>query len=55
MRELINILKDVRSGALPKDELPGFVFWMVKKNRHTFLLALIVAATVLWMRAKIGR
>ncbi len=53
MRELLDILKDIRSGALPKGELPGFMFWVVKKSRRTFLLALIVAATVLWMRSKL--
>jgi hypothetical protein len=55
MRELFNILKDIRSGALPKNEVPGFMAWALKKSRRTFLLALIVAATVLWMKAKVGR
>ena len=55
MRELFNILKDIRSGALPAGEVPGFMLWAVKKSRHAFLLALIVAAAVLWMRARVGR
>ena len=55
MRELFNIMKDIRSGALPKNEIPGFMAWAIKNSRRTFLLALIVAATVLWMRAKTGR
>lgn len=55
MRELFNILKDIRSGALPNGELPGFMLWVVKKSRRTFLMALIVAAIVIWMRAKVGR
>jgi hypothetical protein len=54
MRELFNIFKDIRSGALPKNEIPGFMAWAVKKSRRTFLLTLIVAAAVLWMKAKIG-
>ena len=27
MSELINILKDIKSGALPVRELPGFIAW----------------------------
>jgi len=52
MRELFDIFQDIRSGALPKMEIPGFMAWLIKKSRRTFLLALIVAAAVLWMKAK---
>ena len=55
MRELFNILKDIRSGALPKNEFPGFIAWAINKSRRTFLLALIVAVTVLWMKANVER
>jgi hypothetical protein len=27
MSELFNILKDIKSGALPARELPGFILW----------------------------
>ncbi len=52
MHELINIFKDVKSGALPISEVPGFMLWAVKKSRRAFWLALVVAAFVLWRRGK---
>ncbi len=55
MRELINIFKDIKSGALPMNEFPGFMLWAVKKSRLMFLLALVVTAAVVWMRGKAGR
>jgi len=32
MEELLNILKDIRSGALPLHEIPGFVVWSFRKT-----------------------
>ena len=55
MHELIKIFKDVKSGALPLSEVPGFMVWAVKKSRRVFWLAILVAATVLWMRGRVGR
>ncbi len=52
MREFFNILKDVKSGALPLSEVPSFMLWAVKKSRRAFLLALIVAATVLFLHGR---
>lgn len=52
MSEFFNILKDVKSGALPLSEVPNFMLWAVKKSRRAFLLALIVAAVVLFWRGK---
>ena len=53
MQELISIFKDVRSGALPLSEVPGFMVWAVKKSRRAFWLALLVTAVVLWMRGRL--
>jgi hypothetical protein len=55
MSEFFNILKDVKSGALPVSEIPGFMLWAVKKSRRVFLLALILTAAVIWMKGKTGR
>lgn len=55
MRELINIFKDLKSGALPLSEVPSFMLWAVKKSRRVFLLALIVTAAVIWMRDRTGK
>ncbi len=55
MQELISIFKDVRSGALPLSEVPSFMVWAVKKSRRVFLLALLIAAAVLWARGRMGR
>ena len=32
MREFFNIFKDVKSGALPSNEIPGFMLWAVGKR-----------------------
>lgn len=55
MRELFNIFKDIKSGALPLTELPGFMVWAVKKSRPVFLVSLIVAAAVLWLKDKVSK
>ncbi|GAB4400461.1 MAG: hypothetical protein OHK003_26090 [Anaerolineales bacterium] len=55
IRELINIVKDIKSGALPSNEMPGFMLWALKKSRRTLLFALVVAGAVLWMRANTGK
>lgn len=55
IRELINIVKDIKSGALPSNEMPGFMLWALKKTRRTLLFALVVAGAVLWMRANTGK
>lgn len=48
MRELFNIFKDIKSGALPPSEVPGFAFWTVRKSRRAFWLVLLVAAAVIY-------
>lgn len=55
MRELFNIFKDIKSGALPLREVPGFTFWAVKKSRRVFWLVMVVAAAVIYLREKVGR
>lgn len=55
MRELINIFKDIKSGALPLRDVPGFTFWAVRKSRRTFWLIMVVAAVVLYWRDKTAR
>jgi hypothetical protein len=47
MREFLNILKDVKSGALPLSEVPGFMLWAVGK-RIWWLLMVILAAALFW-------
>ena len=32
MEELFNILKDIKSGALPLHEIPGFIAWSFRKT-----------------------
>lgn len=36
MSEFFNILKDVKSGALPLSEVPNFMLWAVKKVAARF-------------------
>jgi hypothetical protein len=46
MKELLNILKDIGSGALPVSEIPGFVLWMFRRAPCFWLLILVVVAAV---------
>ena len=49
MRELINVFKDVKSGALPLSEVPGFMLWAIGK-RIWLLLMVVLAAVLYWRR-----
>ncbi len=49
MREFLNILKDVKSGALPLNEVPGFMLWAVGK-RIWLLLMMILAVVLFWRK-----
>jgi hypothetical protein len=51
MRELFNIFKDVKSGALPLSEIPGFTLWVVGK-RIWLLLMVVLAAVIFWRGQK---
>ena len=51
MREFFNILKDVKSGALPLSEVPGFMLWAVGK-RIWLALMLVLAAALFWRGRK---
>lgn len=51
MREFLNILEDIRTGALPAGEIPGFLAWMVLKS-NWFWIAVCIAALALFVRRK---
>lgn len=42
--EIFNIIKDVKSGALPVSEIPSFVKFVAGK--HIFILVTLLAAVV---------
>ena len=42
------IVQDVRSGALPREEVPGFVWYIIRKAFEVLFWAAVLA-TVLWM------
>lgn len=44
------ILKDIRSGALPASEIPGFVFWMIRKSFWFWFVAIVVGVVVLLVK-----
>jgi hypothetical protein len=48
MRELLNILSDIKSGALPAVEIPGFIIWILGKF-HWLWLPVVVIVIVLWL------
>jgi hypothetical protein len=43
---MFDILKDIRSGALPVSEIPGFVAWAVGKSPWFWLLVGVVIGGV---------
>lgn len=47
MREFFNILKDIRSGALPIHELPGFVAWLVQQSRCFWMMLIVIVTAIL--------
>lgn len=51
MREFLNILEDIRTGALPAGEIPGFLAWMAMKSSW-FWIAVSVAVLALFVRRK---
>lgn len=50
MREFFNIIKDIKSRALPLSEIPGFVLWAVGKR--IWLLLMMILAAVIYLREK---
>ena len=52
MNEFLNILKDIRSGALPANEIPGFLVWLLRKSRRFLLGMLVIAAVIATRRNK---
>lgn len=49
MSELLNILRDIRSGALPVDEIPRFIAWSLGK-RPWLWFAVAITLVVLIIR-----
>lgn len=49
MNELLNILKDVKSGALPVSAIPSFIAWLLWRPWFWFWLATVAIAVVLWI------
>lgn len=49
MREFLNILQDVKSGALPAKEIPGFIVWLLWRPCFLLWLATVVICVALWI------
>lgn len=47
MEELLNILKDIKSGALPLSEIPGFLAWTFRRTIWFWISVALVL--VLWL------
>ncbi len=47
MHELLNIMKDVKSGALPVSEIPGFLVWSLRKTM--WLWCGVTVLLVIWL------
>jgi len=45
MEELFNILKDIKSGALPLNEIPGFLAWSFRKTIWLWLAVTLILVT----------
>ncbi len=49
MEELLNVLKDIKSRALPISEIPSFIVWLLGKPCVLVWLATVAIAVVLWI------
>ena len=49
MEELLNVLKDIESRALPFSEIPRFIGWLLWRPWVLIWLATVVVAVVLWI------
>lgn len=54
MSEFLNILKDIKSGALPASEIPGFLAWKIG-NAHWLWLPVILILVIRLIRKLMGR
>lgn len=44
----MNVWKDIKSGALPPEEIPGFIGWALRKLSWVFII-LAVVGRVAWL------
>jgi len=49
MSEINNIVRDVRSGALPPPEIPGFAIWLMRKLFWPFIIIAVGGTTIAMM------
>lgn len=42
-----NVLKDIKSGALPVGEIPGFVAWSIGRSFWMWLVVIVVGVVVM--------
>ena len=47
---MFNVLKDIKSGALPKEEIAGFVMWSIAKSFWFWLGVIVAAGAILLSR-----
>ncbi len=45
MREFLNILEDIKSGALPRSEVPGFIAWWFGRAYWLWLAVILILGT----------
>jgi hypothetical protein len=43
---MIDLLKDIRSGALPVDEVPSFIFWLLGETFEVWFNVIVVVAVI---------
>ena len=44
---MLDILKDVRSGALPLSQIPGFLFWLLSKSFWFWIFVILAGMFVI--------
>ena len=54
MNELLNILKDIKSGALPASEIPGFIAWLIWRPWFLFWLVTVAIGIALWIANRLA-
>ena len=49
MKEFFNIIKDIRSKALPASEIPGFIAWLLWRPYVLLWLVTVAVFIALWI------
>lgn len=47
--DLLNILKDIRNGNLPPEDVPAFIGWALRKAAWIFIILAVDGVVIAWL------